>query len=148
MRRSIRMVIVLAMLGLLAPGQAGAAETHTLYMSHAQFCAAPVCRPEARTFELTISRGDSVEWVFADPSCYPLDVAFGLIFEGAPFVCYHDVVASDGSFASAKMPVDPDTLAVTGTSFVRTFARAGTYAYVCTLHAQTAGMRGRIVVRP
>jgi plastocyanin len=68
---------------------------------------------------ITVRRGDSVRWVFADGSTS------------------HNVIAR-GSRRFAGSPVKSS-----GTHRVR-FKKAGTYRYVCTLHF---GMDGRVVVR-
>lgn len=51
---------------------------------------------------------------------------------------FHDVSFDDGVSSGAPVGVD-------GTTFSRTFDTAGTYRYVCTVHAST-GMVGTVVV--
>jgi plastocyanin len=65
---------------------------------------------------LTVSAGTTVTWINRDEEP-------------------HTVVASDGSFHSPGMG--------TGASFAHTFATAGTFDYVCSIHPM---MRGTVVV--
>jgi plastocyanin len=67
---------------------------------------------------VTVSAGQSVKWTFTDQSLQ------------------HSVTANDGAFDSC--------LQGTGFTFAVTFAKAGTYAYHCSIHAQ---MTGAVVVR-
>jgi outer membrane biosynthesis protein TonB len=71
----------------------------------------------AFTSNPTIAAGGSVTWTNQDGEA-------------------HNVVASDGSFISPL--IDP------GTSYTRTFPSAGTFPYLCSLHA---GMSGTVTVR-
>ena len=66
----------------------------------------------------TVSAGQAVKWTFQDQSMQ------------------HSVTADDGSFDSC--------LQGAGFTFAVTFAKAGTYAYHCSIHAQ---MTGAVVVR-
>lgn len=52
---------------------------------------------------------------------------------------FHDVVFADGTSSGA--PVGD-----VGTSYTRTFAAAGSYAYVCTVH-EALGMKGSVTVQ-
>jgi plastocyanin len=65
---------------------------------------------------LTVSAGTTVTWINRDEEP-------------------HTVAASDGSFHSPGMG--------TGASFTHTFATAGTFDYVCSIHPM---MRGTVVV--
>ena len=65
----------------------------------------------------TVAAGGSVTWTNRDAEA-------------------HNVVASDGSFVSPL--VDP------GQTYTRTFPSAGSFPYLCSLHA---GMAGTVTVR-
>jgi plastocyanin len=66
---------------------------------------------------ITVSAGQSVTWTFQEQSMQ------------------HSVTADDGTFDSC--------LHGAGFTFAVTFAKAGTYAYHCSIHAQ---MTGRVIV--
>jgi plastocyanin len=97
---------------------------------------------------LSISTGDTVNWttkVFA-----PHTVTFGDSPEGAPA---GESIYNGGNANSGVMyaPNGRDTAgrdlppAPGGSTYALTFTRAGTYTYVCLLHANQ-GMTGTIVV--
>lgn len=63
--------------------------------------------------EITVTRGTTVTWINRDQTA-------------------HSVVASQGGFASKGMDTDDE--------FAFTFAEAGDYAYICSLHPHMTGV--------
>jgi plastocyanin len=61
---------------------------------------------------VTVSKGAEIKWTNADPT-------------------EHTVTAANGSFASEPLP--------SGTGFVVTFGRAGTFGYTCAIHPSMEG---------
>lgn len=119
-----------------AMGPAGAAETVRVYMSNGSFCPNPVCQPMASQ-DTTITVGDTVEWFFADATCYPFDLVFGQL------LCYHNATSAEG-----EGPIESPNLSFQEQrlSYSHTFIEAGEYEYLCTLHVDATGMKAKIVV--
>jgi plastocyanin len=96
---------------------AEAAGPHRVRISHAKFVPA----------EIRISAGDRVEWVNEDHDA-------------------HSITADDGSFDSHPDCSEDaqDRCLPAGSSWSRTFADPGRYAY----HSKTEGQKGVVVVNP
>lgn len=126
-----RLVLVAALTAAsLIPAPARAA-TVQAFMSNLRFCNTPVC---AANQNVTINRGDTVQWVYADAMC----TAF------AALGCFHTVTRSAApAFNSGPMP-GPGGVG-TKAEFSRIFSTAGTFAYICSRHG--SAMSASVIVR-
>ena len=77
---------------------------------------------------LTVKAGTTVTWTNND---------------SAP----HTVTSSDGISTSASTTSLFNGSVSPGATFSYTFAKAGTYYYLCTIHKSEAGMHGEIIVQ-
>ena len=91
----------------------------------------PLAEPTAQAQGTVV---DAVEQYF-DPPVLTVPVGTAVLWRDIQGT--HDVVAYDGTFASAVM--------FEGGTYSYTFTRAGVYRYVCTLH-EGAGMWAEIHV--
>ncbi len=67
---------------------------------------------------LTLKKGQSVDWVWAEANTYP-----------------HDVHLKSGPKGlKAKASYSTKTTAVTNAEFEKTFTTPGTYKFICTIH--------------
>ncbi len=68
--------------------------------------------------KLTLKKGQSVDWVWAEGNTYP-----------------HDVHLKSGpSGLKGKSSYSTKTTAVTSAEFEKTFTTPGTYKFICTIH--------------
>jgi plastocyanin len=122
--------VLVAAAALLSPATARAATTTAVQADNFRFCAgtAPVCLPTDTGFSVTVAAGDSVAWTYTDTACDLVALCPG-----------HNVTFADGGGATMKSQG--------ATLLTRTFTKAGTFNYTCTIHA-SFGMTGVIVVTP
>ncbi|HEX9696987.1 MAG TPA: hypothetical protein VGB64_11840 [Actinomycetota bacterium] len=111
-----------------APGHAA---TVQVFMSNTRFCNTPVCVVNE---SITVTRGDTVQWVYADPACTAL----------AALGCLHTVTRTTSpAFNSGAMP-GPGGVGTTVT-FSRTFTAAGTFGYLCSVHGSMMSASVRVL---